>query len=164
MKNNPVIIEQMKLAHRERFNYREEKFWDAYKDKNRVEYHYPVRPCKFCGRTDFIFVNRIHADGATHIDAFCKNCYGYQGAVKSWKSHHKRRDDPERRKRIRLRDGNKCIICGSTKNICVHHIFPVWFSPELIENENNMITLCDECHKKIHESYDEYSKKFLGYK
>lgn len=79
-------------------------------------------------------------------------------------------------KEIIERDGNKCRICGSKDNLCVHHLIPFKsiitriiisnypLSPvencnELYEiaikdselnNKNNLITLCSQCHHKVH--------------
>ena len=46
--------------------------------------------------------------------------------------------------------GNKCQLCGSTKNLNVHHN-----SYEHIGNElnhlNDLVVLCKDCHKKFHD-------------
>ena len=40
-----------------------------------------------------------------------------------------------------------CEVCGRTKKVIVHHIFPVTIAPELELAENNLITLCESpCH------------------
>lgn len=50
------------------------------------------------------------------------------------------------------RDECKCKLCGSTENLCVHHIDG--FSEEKPENsnKNKLITLCRTCHARIHRS------------
>lgn len=50
------------------------------------------------------------------------------------------------------RDGCKCSMCGSTDNLCVHHIDG--YDKEKPENsdENKMITLCRSCHIQVHRS------------
>ena len=53
-----------------------------------------------------------------------------------------------RRKRLQI-DGYKCQMCGTGKNLQVHHI-----SYEHLEQEkeiDDLVTLCKECHKKVHE-------------
>ena len=61
----------------------------------------------------------------------------------------------EKRKKILNRDNNKCVYCGKTHNLQVHHkyyskypngfrVYP-WNYPD-----DALITLCDECHKKVH--------------
>lgn len=45
-------------------------------------------------------------------------------------------------------DGYKCAQCGSAINLEVHHIrYPDAWG---LENINDLITVCDSCHKKIH--------------
>ena len=40
-----------------------------------------------------------------------------------------------------------CEACGRTKNLAVHHIFPVSVAPDLELVESNLITLCEtSCH------------------
>lgn len=46
-------------------------------------------------------------------------------------------------------DGFKCQMCGSGKNLHVHHITYEHFSAEPI---HDLITVCDNCHRKIHEN------------
>ena len=48
------------------------------------------------------------------------------------------------------RDGYKCALCGSTDNLCVHHIDG--YSEQKPENNSvsKMITLCRECHSNVH--------------
>jgi hypothetical protein len=53
------------------------------------------------------------------------------------------------RERIFLRDGCKCQICGSTKNLQCHHINGKYrFCEE--KHPESLITLCAKCHEKIH--------------
>lgn len=52
---------------------------------------------------------------------------------------------------VRTRDGMKCVLCGINGCILhVHHIIPIFKFPELRFYENNMITLCCECHSYVH--------------
>lgn len=48
------------------------------------------------------------------------------------------------------RDNFTCQHCGSTENLCVHHIKPYKSFPELRTDASNGITLCQECHKEAH--------------
>ena len=48
------------------------------------------------------------------------------------------------------RDEMKCAICGETENLCVHHIDGYDENKPQNSNENKMITLCRECHSKVH--------------
>ncbi len=53
-------------------------------------------------------------------------------------------------KTIRKILGNYCHVCGSTKQIQVHHIFHKMKYPLLSLNENNGIPLCKLCHYQTH--------------
>ena len=59
---------------------------------------------------------------------------------------------PENWNRLRFvvfkRDGFRCVICGSRHNLVCHHIIPVRCGGS--HNLDNLITLCEDCHKKIH--------------
>jgi len=49
-------------------------------------------------------------------------------------------------KTIKLRDGNRCQMCGASQQLCVHHIRPYRESQD--DSPNNLITLCQSCHGK----------------
>jgi 5-methylcytosine-specific restriction endonuclease McrA len=62
--------------------------------------------------------------------------------------------DPESYRRLRQevleRDRWRCQYCGATAELEVHHIN---FRSHLgHDEEQNLITLCWSCHRKIHES------------
>jgi 5-methylcytosine-specific restriction endonuclease McrA len=55
---------------------------------------------------------------------------------------------PLLRNRVLARDGWRCQNCGSSKDLHVHHLVK---RSELGDDvEENLITLCTLCHKKIH--------------
>jgi len=64
------------------------------------------------------------------------------------------RDDvpPEWRKNVLARD-QKCVICGGEKHLEAHHIFGYKGYPELRDNVDNGITLCQFCHGNYHSQY-----------
>jgi len=49
-------------------------------------------------------------------------------------------------------DGNKCVFCDSTKKISVHHIDGKNHlnSSEWNNKYENLITLCNSCHHRLH--------------
>jgi 5-methylcytosine-specific restriction endonuclease McrA len=51
------------------------------------------------------------------------------------------------RRQAMQRDGNRCVECGSTQDLQVHHIVPrrEGGSHEL----SNLITLCAACHERL---------------
>lgn len=53
---------------------------------------------------------------------------------------------------VYMRDGFTCQHCGDNKggNLCAHHIKPFADYPELRLEISNGITLCEDCHKKVH--------------
>lgn len=52
------------------------------------------------------------------------------------------------RAKILKRDNYKCTQCGSENELEVHHIKEKCNYPELLMVEDNVITLCKECHAK----------------
>ena len=48
------------------------------------------------------------------------------------------------------RDNGKCAICGDTQNLCLHHIDGYDKNRPETSAINKMITLCRECHSKVH--------------
>lgn len=71
-----------------------------------------------------------------------------------------RREWKEKRKHIMERDGNRCVICGSTEDLQIHHrqyrfnevtnrkVMP-WDYPDKC-----LITLCKSCHEKGHRLHE----------
>lgn len=57
----------------------------------------------------------------------------------------------ELRERVLERDEHRCVLCGSDKNLQVHHIFPRKFHKELQCDIDNLITLCTRHHWAQHE-------------
>lgn len=45
------------------------------------------------------------------------------------------------------RDGRKCLRCGSKAQLEMDHIVPVICRPDLIEDQENLQTLCRACNK-----------------
>ena len=48
------------------------------------------------------------------------------------------------RNKILERDNTACVLCGSIENLQVHHIVPLCIA--LVNNTNNLVTLCRKCH------------------
>jgi 5-methylcytosine-specific restriction endonuclease McrA len=69
--------------------------------------------------------------------------------VNKLKQERKERNKKDKESRIltKTRDGNACVVCGSTlKGLNVHHIINRQ-NKELRHDINNLITLCVRCHK-----------------
>ena len=56
------------------------------------------------------------------------------------------KEDKEWANAVKLKDGSKCAICGSTINLNAHHIIPREIKP-LKYNIDNGITLCPLHHR-----------------
>lgn len=52
------------------------------------------------------------------------------------------------RDRILKRDNYSCVECGCKDRLQVHHIKEASNFPDLVMDENNVITLCITCHSK----------------
>jgi hypothetical protein len=52
-----------------------------------------------------------------------------------------------------LSDQEKCLKCGSSKNLHVHHNIPVFAGGEKYE-KRNLTTLCQNCHYQVHRYID----------
>ena len=56
-------------------------------------------------------------------------------------------------KQTKARDNYTCRLCGANGcSIASHHIEKVSENYELFEEETNLITLCVECHEKVHQN------------
>lgn len=55
---------------------------------------------------------------------------------------------------IRERDLNQCTVClRSSLDLQIHHLKAVSDYPELQHDEDNVVTLCGDCHKEFHKLY-----------
>lgn len=66
----------------------------------------------------------------------------------------------EARVRCYIRDDYRCRMCGSKKSIQAHHILSWANYPHLRFNWQNLITLCEKCHKSIKGKEDYYINYF----
>lgn len=54
------------------------------------------------------------------------------------------------RKEALKRDGNKCVSCGATKDLGIHHIDFSGMTETPNNSLDNLITLCHHCHSNLH--------------
>ena len=54
----------------------------------------------------------------------------------------------ELHRQVLERDGWRCQICGTMQNLQVHHL--KFRSQSGSDEEQNLITLCAECHEQVH--------------
>jgi 5-methylcytosine-specific restriction endonuclease McrA len=57
----------------------------------------------------------------------------------------------ELHRRVLERDSWRCQVCGSMQNLQVHHL--KFRSQSGGDEEQNLITLCAECHERAHRKF-----------
>ena len=62
----------------------------------------------------------------------------------------------ETRQKIFRRDGFRCVCCGESKNLNVHHIT---YENLGAEKPSDLVTLCQKCHEKVHNGEEVQTKK-----
>lgn len=107
--------------------------------------------CRYCGGHNLILRYRGKAN---MIGVTCEDC-GRDYALPHIRRDAKRRPTTEEahwKASVRVRDKNKCVICGSTEDLHVHHIIPVSQDPEkkYVYTVGNGVTLCSRCHAMVH--------------
>lgn len=55
---------------------------------------------------------------------------------------------------VKERDNHKCVICGSDENLNAHHLR---YRADRLD-EDDIITLCNNCHQYLHNAVDEIKK------
>jgi len=106
-----------------------------------------------------------------HLQEGPESARGYQSSlVSKWrtqKSGRWRKSGDEMRNykiprgtkaKLLRRDGNRCVLCDSTKNLIIHHYFERWDSETRHENYpyglehiiRFLVLLCRSCHGKYH--------------
>ena len=80
----------------------------------------------------------------------------------NWKGgHKKRKGDFVLAKRKYFKGKQFCAICGTTKNIHIHHIIPYRYTED--NSKSNLIPLCRSCHRKVEiitwDLIDEFEKE-----
>ena len=122
----------------------------------------PKEKCTRCGGTSFLYFEIKDSRGNKLIRALCTGC-GASDSAKLEKNKNKRSQNAQLGWRYKAleRAGCKCQICGSTKDLNVHHIIPVCVcrnvKPEYMWNDGNAAVVCKECHDLIHYC-DDWSK------
>ena len=59
---------------------------------------------------------------------------------------------------VKDRDGNRCVICGSTENLNAHHI---GYDGDCLY-ENDIVTLCNRCHECLHDGIETMREAVSG--
>lgn len=118
--------------------------------------------CKFCGKmfapTIAAANNRVYAilgQVRGEMNFYCSDeckssCPVYLKKIDPFRKKDSPERDPMWAYAVKARDGHKCIKCGETKNLRAHHIDPVGLVPELVNDIDNGVTLCEKCHREVH--------------
>lgn len=107
--------------------------------------------CGECGNEFYVQKNTLKVDKGK----FCsKECYWKNKASDNPVEHRFYNSAKWRttRRIVRARDGNKCVLCDSKKNLEVHHIININKCEDKCDLDN-LITLCHMCHNKAHKRY-----------
>lgn len=78
---------------------------------------------------------------------FVKKCKYYKRIFIDFNEYLNSSMWAEKKKGILERDGYKCVLCGSAKNLHVHHIT---YENLPFEKDEDLITVCNKCHEKLH--------------
>ena len=101
------------------------------------------RECKCCGKEFLIYTSSLNTNASGN---FCsRKCYENYlcdtdrttGRGSQWKKI----------RNIAIKKAPFCAICGTTKNLQVHHIIPFRYTND--NSQSNLIPLCIKHHKKI---------------
>ncbi len=97
---------------------------------------------------------RAKGDQNFYCSTNCKKAcptFGQRLYPKGFKPATSREVQPQLRKLVLKRDNYTCQICEDTEQqIHCHHIDPVALNPIESVDVDNCITLCKNCHKKVH--------------
>lgn len=118
-----------------------------------IEARRVAKICEHCGVAFVTSKFSAHKQRYCSLDCRMKSRHRQQyidGSNKSKIRNDSRYDLKALRPKMLERDGNKCVICGSTEKLHAHH----WDNSggtEQVNNElDNLGTVCDVCHYAIH--------------
>lgn len=106
---------------------------------------------KILVRIDFIVLKNVKKYEIYHQmpSTLMKNHAVRAGRI-PWK-HLDRELQGELREMVLERDDHTCQKCWSKDNLECHHIIPMSYDPIESADMDICITLCEECHKEVHQ-------------
>ena len=96
---------------------------------------------------EYLAVNGVSYDQINPILEHCLNIDIYKKCIHIRKKF---------KQQAREKGGAKCILCGNTENVEIHHIKKVSTHPHLKLRPYNTILLCSECHKQHHKKQGDF--------
>lgn len=114
--------------------------------------------CTMCEQCEDKYLNRLRSGSKQRYKDYNHNKRDIVTQAfynsKEWK---------QAREAAKIRDKGLCRLCYSLGKINyidnVHHIEPIKESPDLKTDINNLICLCNQCHKQTHNKYDRQDKQ-----
>ena len=136
---------------------------DCYNQYHNIKNKIRICPCckkSFTARTS----NSKYCSQECHLKMLHESIKGenhpnWNGGISILNDRHDSLDYKKWRQEVYKRDNYQCQICGSKNKINAHHIYSWKFYPEKRYDINNGITLCEECHTKIHKKFGYHSKE-----
>jgi 5-methylcytosine-specific restriction endonuclease McrA len=124
------------------------------------------RVCEFCKSTFFVQRSALKNNPSRFCSHKCADTHN-----RGW-NNVKFKDASSEAEKLRkspayinwrttvfIRDGKKCVFCGSKKDIEADHIKPRYLFPELTLELTNGRTLCHDCHSKTPTYMNGYMKR-----
>ena len=130
------------------------QYWNNRRNPVKTEVNIkPLLQCGHCLSDNLMFQIFVTEQGDVKVQANCLDC-GWRKFIPHQENLKRRTNSVSAkwRENVVKRDGAKCVICGSSEHLHVHHIIPVSHDPEgkYKYAEGNGITLCEKCHKLVH--------------
>lgn len=97
------------------------------------------------------------------LQPFCRSCKNEKQRLQNQKHRQQKRTRKNISAKLKLeiiaRDGGKCLLCNNTVALQVHHIIPVKNLPQLINEADNLATVCKKCHySSVHPNTRTYDR------
>lgn len=118
-----------------------------------------IRICPICGKN---FEARTNEDKYCSQECHLKNLHSiykgpnhwnWQGGISKENDERDSNEYKQWRKQVYQKDNYKCQKCGNKIKLNAHHIFSWKYYPNLRYEVSNGMTLCEDCHIKIHQKY-----------
>lgn len=118
------------------------------------------RSCEECCSIRIGLYEKTTENGALMARVFCKEngCHWYSEPLKQSKNQNKRSTKWANKSRKYREQHPLCEVCGAPSEI-VHHKRPWACDEDQRFNDNNLIALCRQCHKKEHQKIKNGGKK-----